>query len=719
MELSGTLQPELMSANSQWVEPPLRPSQPSYRDSPWSGVSSDRNPVLSSMRPLGSMPSAADLRKVGRAATVKPPSRPSHVNTQGPKHAARHENSASGNASRETAPDLASLPLPSSSEYDVGRLKSVVESALHQADDVKNRAVTEGLRRLWMQSATDPFALSVLDSVINNKPGPDQMAAFKTVMRDAFKTSVNSGDPSGPEPITRTRSTASTSSLSSAKSLEVTSRMTSGPGGGAATRGRKRGRNSESLPAAGLSNDTVGQKRPLVGVPGDEQPVPAAKRTRLHDNFPIVARESQIRSSLDLEAALDSPAGNDKDDSGAAELERAGRGKRFARDEALENNDTCRQCQSSGSLLCCDGCINSYHFSCLEPPLDPANPPEGQWFCPSCQTRNSFGALFGNLEKAALRDFQLPTGIRNHYQGVRTGQDGRYQEVMANVRSGPRGRGNRTGRADEQYMTRMFDNKGKLIVCVACGLTSNGKRPIIQCDYCPCSWHMDCVDPPLAIPPTQKAGSDRAHHSWMCPNHIDHELYVVHTENGAYAGKTRIRRPRHPRVIDVDILPSDDEAEKLQEQESQGIVYRVSEHGVKLDFVDRVKRENLEAEMRKVGAEQYSAYARQKMDDLVAQATFWYEAEAAHSQAPSLSDAQAAIVRSRTQADRDAAASLISFATENRDIENLQSDKIDSLVDALLASEPEGAPRAPTELESLHALKELIERRIEKLTSSD
>ncbi|KKA17278.1 hypothetical protein T310_8955, partial [Rasamsonia emersonii CBS 393.64] len=50
-------------------------------------------------------------------------------------------------------------------------------------------------------------------------------------------------------------------------------------------------------------------------------------------------------------------------------------------------------------------------------------------------------------------------------------------------------------------------------------------------------------------------------------------------------------------------------------------------------------------------------------------------------------------------------------------IENLQSDKTNLLIDALLASAPGSVPQAPTELESLHALKELIDRRIEKLTS--
>lgn len=715
VESIGNLQSFLQPPNSPWVEPPLRPAQPSYRDTPWSAVSSDKNPVLASMRPLGAMPTAADLRKVGLSVPAKSLPRPSTANPKGPKKTASQENGADRAAatapiSREVTAELASLPLPTSSEYDVGRMKSVVESAIRHADDSQNRAVARGLRRLWAKSSTDPFVLSVLDSVIRNQPGPRQKAVFKAVMRDAFKSVRADAPLKGSVPITRTRSASSTSSLSSAKSLDADSsapRMTSG---GAAPRGRKRGRNSEPLSAESSTSNTAGQKRPLEEVPGGVEEAPAAKRTRLQ-HLPAV-RESQIRSSLNLDAVL---GGVDRDDSSTAHIEEPSRVSRSTRGEALENNDTCRQCGRIGQLICCDGCVNSYHFSCLSPPLDPANPPEGEWFCPSCSTRRSFGALLTNLERAPQRDFQLPAGIRDYFQGVRTGQDGVYQEVATNVRSGPRGRGNRTGRTDEQYLCRLYDSKGRLIVCVACGQTSNGKRPIIQCDYCPCSWHMDCVDPPLAIPPNQKSSSDRAYHNWMCPNHIEHELYVVHMDNGGYAGKTRIRRPRHPRVIDVDVLPEDGEAEKLEEQESQGIVYRVSERGLKLNFIERVKRENLEAEIRSAGAAQYSAYARKKVDDLVDRATAFYEA--ARPQAPLLADAESAILSSRSAADREAIDNLVSFANQNRDIENLQSDKTNLLIDALLASAPGSAPQAPTELESLHALKELIDRRIEKLTS--
>jgi hypothetical protein len=41
--------------------------------------------------------------------------------------------------------------------------------------------------------------------------------------------------------------------------------------------------------------------------------------------------------------------------------------------------------------------------------------------------------------------------------------------------------------------------------------------PLLQCDYCPLLFHLDCLDPPLASMPP-------AHQRWMCPNHVEHTL---------------------------------------------------------------------------------------------------------------------------------------------------------------------------------------------------
>ncbi|KAL2000632.1 hypothetical protein VTN02DRAFT_2833 [Thermoascus thermophilus] len=793
----------------EWVEPPLRAPAPSYRDTPWSGVSHDKNPVLATMRPLGAMPTASDLRKVGLAPT-KAPARPV-ARKRSPKEAGDGENEENGNErpksastsaeelTRSASPQaagqrglpereeqirrptrsksatdnpgkdaadangtrLAGLPVPTSTEYNVEKIKSAVESALRMADDTGNRAVIRGLRRIWEESSSDPFLLSVLDGVVKQNPGPRQRFVFQTVMRDAFK-SVKAETQSASAPMARTRSATSTSSLSSAKSLDAeTFAPGMEPGAGKPT-GRAKGKSAKPAAAKGKegkdkdkglvseplsrrsafppSDAALQRKRALEEDPNFSEEAIEAKRSRLRRTFSeVVPRESRIRSSLsrDLGPNLSSPAGSvgstrrsraERDRAAVNGVEatsangdgtpvRPARRPTLSRDETIENNDFCRQCGRSGQLLCCDGCVNSYHFSCLSPPLDPANPPEGQWFCPSCSMSGPLGILLGDLEKAPQRDFLLSEQDRNYFEGVRTGEGGKYEEVATNFKAGARGRGNRTGRADEQYLLRLFDNKGKLIVCVACGRTSNGVRPIIQCDYCPCSWHMDCVDPPLVIPPVQKPGSDKTYHNWMCPNHPTHELYTVASEEGEKGRIHRIRRPRNPRVIDVDVLPDDSEVERLEEQESQGIVYRVSEKGIKLNFIERVKRENLEAEIRARGAAQYSEYAKKKLDELVSKATEFYASQPPGPQVFDNADAAASILGSRSAAEREAAVNLVSFAQQNRDIENLEPDKISLLIDQLKANAPKHVPKPNTELESLRALQELINRRIERLTA--
>lgn len=47
-----------------------------------------------------------------------------------------------------------------------------------------------------------------------------------------------------------------------------------------------------------------------------------------------------------------------------------------------EQSDECTVCHDGGELMCCDGCINAYHLTCVTPPLEEL--PVGLWFCPEC-----------------------------------------------------------------------------------------------------------------------------------------------------------------------------------------------------------------------------------------------------------------------------------------------------------------------------------------------
>ncbi len=164
-----------------------------------------------------------------------------------------------------------------------------------------------------------------------------------------------------------------------------------------------------------------------------------------------------------------------------------------------------------------------------------------------------------------------------------------------------------------------------------------GGREIIDCDLCNAHWHLDCMDPPLA-----KHRKSKTKTNWTCPIHV--ELFMSRTYAPKQFGKTparrdvtftgkpyknvldlhaatsllpptpnkalpelsdpgreiQIRRPKnwkpsetiHRRgfendgIIAVENEPSDGE----EEIESPGVVTRVPEKGIKLDFIDRIKK---------------------------------------------------------------------------------------------------------------------------------
>ncbi|KAM6933559.1 LOW QUALITY PROTEIN: PHD finger protein 12 [Xenentodon cancila] len=90
-------------------------------------------------------------------------------------------------------------------------------------------------------------------------------------------------------------------------------------------------------------------------------------------------------------------------------------------------------------------------------------------------------------------------------------------------------------------------------VCFSCNRSCR-LAPLIQCDYCPLLFHMDCLDPPLTALPAGK---------WMCPNHVEHIVL----------NQRSLSLSRRCQLFD-----------QFQD--------RMSQHAVKLDFLRRVHRQN-------------------------------------------------------------------------------------------------------------------------------
>ena len=102
-----------------------------------------------------------------------------------------------------------------------------------------------------------------------------------------------------------------------------------------------------------------------------------------------------------------------------------------------ENDDYCSSCGGNGDLVCCDGCTRSFHFKCVDPPINEVSLPD-EWFCNDCLTKDTlpqqrdgtFGALLSNLERKNPSAFHLPKVVRDYFDGVKTGTEGEYEEVV-------------------------------------------------------------------------------------------------------------------------------------------------------------------------------------------------------------------------------------------------------------------------------------------------
>ncbi|KAK7125575.1 hypothetical protein R3I93_021062 [Phoxinus phoxinus] len=102
-------------------------------------------------------------------------------------------------------------------------------------------------------------------------------------------------------------------------------------------------------------------------------------------------------------------------------------------------------------------------------------------------------------------------------------------------------------------------------VCYTCSRSCR-MAPLIQCDFCPLLFHMDCLDPPLTAFPTGR---------WMCPNHIQNLVLSQRT----------LTLSNRCQLFD-----------QFQD--------RISQHAIKLDFLQRIHRQHTPIRQ--------SAYARSK-----------------------------------------------------------------------------------------------------------
>uniref|UniRef100_A0A672NC07 PHD finger protein 12 n=1 Tax=Sinocyclocheilus grahami TaxID=75366 RepID=A0A672NC07_SINGR len=318
------------------------------------------------------------------------------------------------------------------------------------------------------------------------------------------------------------------------------------------------------------------------------------------------------------------------------------------------NHDTCDSCREGGELLCCDHCPAAFHLQCCNPPLSREMLPPGDWMCHRCtvskkKREQKKEQINGLLEQQLGKQMPSPApeqecGTLHLDPSMELGSTG-IQAAVAQVRllerrpsSRPATPNSNTSSTDtptpsEQNdmeedldaeeeaqgsepeisnitttLKRPFDlliaaamqrnpTQFQLPIDLTCTTTlpgtskrrrkdelsgKNVKRPqheldhcglvplpvkvcytcsrscrlapLIQCDYCPLSFHMDCLDPPLTAFPTGR---------WMCPNHIQN--LVLNQRTLTLSNRCQL-------------------FDQFQD--------RISQHAVKLDFLQRIHRQH-------------------------------------------------------------------------------------------------------------------------------
>ncbi|KAK8027513.1 hypothetical protein PG991_004569 [Apiospora marii] len=280
------------------------------------------------------------------------------------------------------------------------------------------------------------------------------------------------------------------------------------------------------------------------------------------------------------------------------------------KDRTSSNDDTCYTCGGNGEVICCDGCNYSFHPLCVDPPLHEDDIPHIEdFYCHECQhvyfrsqftgNRGAFGSLLDKLDKTNSRAFGLPQDIRDYFENVRTGPDGEYEELPA----GKPVKVNKKGYDEPFDFYKVRDAEGNAVLCHQCNKGASDSRAIIPCSApnCGLQFHLECLDPPMTIPPVLR--------TWQCPCHADRPPLA------SLAPAHRYRKVKSAPIIEqaytrgmtnngfIEIEEDDDEEEDdFKSRYDYGRVYRLSEKGIKRDFVSTVRNKRSQARRAKTMA---------------------------------------------------------------------------------------------------------------------
>lgn len=260
-------------------------------------------------------------------------------------------------------------------------------------------------------------------------------------------------------------------------------------------------------------------------------------------------------------------------DETAKRLRRRNRTVEHRRHGRAVNHDCCDSCREGGDLLCCDRCPAAFHLLCHDPPLTEDELPAGEWICHRCRvspyegkdddTESTSSNRSARLKRSAPPETATTTtdsvepststaepmeveSTSKEKEEKQEGGDNPFYMLIKAARlmnpsqfelskdiacntplpgSSKRVYG-RNYRSVPKKQAHELDGGLVPLPAKVCFVCTKSCRigPLIQCDYCPLLFHMDCLNPPLTFLPTGR---------WMCPNHVEHFLdeYMVRTNS--------------------------------------------------------------------------------------------------------------------------------------------------------------------------------------------
>ncbi|KAI5465776.1 hypothetical protein BGZ63DRAFT_349263 [Mariannaea sp. PMI_226] len=268
-----------------------------------------------------------------------------------------------------------------------------------------------------------------------------------------------------------------------------------------------------------------------------------------------------------------------------------------SRDQATDNEEDCSACGAAGDVVCCDGCPRSFHFECVG--MSRSDPLPDEWFCNECYCKRFpsrlqrysgvFATALSHLDRCIPRSFSLPKALQERFEGVKAGADGEYEEVSTSKPTKKR-----PGYEEVVDFFRQRED-GQPVLCHGCQKSATDVRAIMSCSVCPSHWHLDCLDPPLAMPPPPK--------TWKCPLHVD-ELW---SQAQRLAPAHRFRKIKDSPAITPAFSrglknngfievgwsgePEQDNNTGWPDPVSYGRKQTLEAHGIVLDFIEQLRRE--------------------------------------------------------------------------------------------------------------------------------